>query len=196
MNATNALPPQPESGRVVWITGLSGAGKSTLSRRVAERFRELKYATLLLDGDAMREVVSDPHVAHDRESRLTHAMRICRMARLASDQGLTVVVATMSLFKEVYEWNRQHLYGYCEVFLQVDLETLRRRDARGLYSKADRGEARHVVGIHVPYDEPQSPHLTLRNEGSQRDLESLVHPVIEAALRSPLLSQTETQVHA
>ncbi|MBI3868539.1 MAG: adenylyl-sulfate kinase [Verrucomicrobia bacterium] len=183
-------------GQVIWITGLSGAGKSTLALQVVERLRQSGRPTLLLDGDAVREVVADPGVGHDRDSRLTNAMRICRLAKLAADQGLAVVVATMSLFKEVHAWNRAHLPHYCEVLVKVRLEILKHRDARGLYSRAERGEAANVVGVHVPYDEPQDPHLSLLNEGSERELTSLVDRILEAASERISLSQTPTHARS
>jgi adenylylsulfate kinase-like enzyme len=167
------------TGRVLWITGLSGAGKSTVGRLVATRLREAGVAALVLDGDEVRQAVADPHIGHDRESRLTNAMRICRLAQLVSGQGFTAVVPTMSLFREVYDWNRAHLPNYCEVLLQVRIDVLRARDARGLYSRAARGEVQHVVGVHVAYDAPESAHLVLTNEGSPDELPRLADTIVQ-----------------
>jgi adenylylsulfate kinase len=149
---------------VIWITGLSGAGKTTIARDVVARLRREGQPAILLDGDEVRAAIDDPHVRHDRASRLANALRICRLARLLAAQGVTVVVATMSLFKEVHAWNREHLPGYFEVFVKVSLDTLRSRDARCLYSRAEAGAAQNVVGVHLDYDEPASPDLVLVNE--------------------------------
>ena len=164
--------------QVVWITGLSGAGKSTIARKVVERLRGRGLPTVLLDGDEVRQVIADPKIGHDRESRLTNAMRIARLAKLVSEQGFLVVVPTMSLFREVHGWNREQLPNYLEVWVQVNLDVLKQRDARGLYSRAARGEASDVVGLHVDYDEPREAHLVLRNEQGEADLENLVQQVI------------------
>lgn len=153
------------SSGVVWITGLSGAGKSTIARQLVSELRVGGGSPVLLDGDEVRDAISDPTVGHDRTSRLANAYRICRLARLISTQGFTVVVATMSLFKEVHDWNRRNLPNYFEVFVEVSLETLRQRDARGLYSRAAQGKATNVVGLDLEFDRPTTPHLTLRNEG-------------------------------
>ncbi|HAM72081.1 MAG TPA: adenylyl-sulfate kinase [Verrucomicrobiales bacterium] len=178
-NVTTRDPlPVAAVGRVVWITGLSGAGKSTLGRVVARRLREAGCPALILDGDEVRLAVADPAIAHDRASRLTNAMRICRFARLVAHQGFTVIVPTMSLFKEVFAWNRAHLPGYLEVWVKVPFEVLQARDARGLYSRAARGEARHVAGIDLPFDEPESPHVILQNDGAEAALEPLSDEIL------------------
>jgi adenylylsulfate kinase-like enzyme len=170
-------------GRVIWITGLAGAGKSSIAREVRALLKESSDRAILLDGDDVRVAVNDPHVGHDRASRLTNALRICRLAKLLADQGFTLIVPTMSLFKEVHAWNRAHLPNYFEVFVKVGLDTLRARDARGLYSRAARGEAEHVVGIHVEYDEPQSPDLVLSNEDSESTLSALSRRIVETVQR-------------
>ncbi len=179
----HSVAPSSRAGRVIWITGLSGAGKSTIARSVIALLEEDGQRAILLDGDDVRAAVSDPHIGHDRSSRLSNAMRICRFAKLLAGQGFTVVVPTMSLFKEVHAWNRAHLPNYFEVFVKVNLETLRARDARGLYSRAERGEAEHVVGVHAKYDEPASPDLVLVNEDSESTLSALSRRIVESIPR-------------
>ena len=165
--------------QVIWITGLSGAGKSTLARRVVQSLRAQGLAVLLLDGDDVRQAIADPQTGHDRASRLTNAMRISRLAKLLAEQGFLVVVPTMSLFQEVHRWNRDHLPNYLEVWIQVRLEILQQRDARGLYSRASRGEVENVVGVHVDYDEPREAHLILQNESDEAGLDQLVEQVLQ-----------------
>jgi len=178
-----------EQGRVIWITGLSGAGKSTIARHLVELMRGDGECPVLLDGDEVRLAVADPVIGHDRASRLVNAMRICRFARLLAMQGLTVVVATMSLFREVHAWNREHLPGYFEVFVRVELGKLRERDARGLYSRAQAGSERDVVGVHLEYDPPASPHLTVENDGSLEntsELASRILAAVQPAFKEPV----------
>lgn len=144
-------------GRVIWITGLSGAGKSTLAAEVVARLRNRAGHIVMLDGDELREVfgaVAANSENHGREGRLALAMQYAHLCRVISAQGLTVVIATISLFKEVHTWNRIHLPGYFEVYLKVPVEELRRRDPKGIYRRFDAGELFDVAGLDLPIDEP------------------------------------------
>ncbi len=152
------------TGRVVWITGLSGAGKSTVSEALVERLLQANPKTLFLDGDALREVLAVTAVDgadHGRSQRLDLAMRYARLCRLLASQGFTVVIATISLFREVHAWNRANLPGYVEVYLKVPVHELRRRDPKGLYRRHLAGEAFNVAGLDFAIDEPEMPDILL-----------------------------------
>ena len=145
---------------VLWITGLSGAGKSTLARVAAQQLRVQGHSVVLLDGDELRAVFgaeSSGVANHGREARLALAMQYARLCRTLATQELTVVIATISLFHEVHQWNRTHLPGYYEVFLKVPLSELRRRDPKGIYQRFDAGSLTHVAGLDLPVDEPLAP---------------------------------------
>lgn len=148
-----------QQGKVIWITGLSGAGKSTLAHEVVARFRAAGEAVVMLDGDELREVfgaVAANAQNHGREGRLALAMQYAHLCRVIAAQGLTVVIATISLFREVHAWNRANLPGYFEVYLKVPVEELRRRDPKGIYRRFDAGELTHVAGLDLPIDEPEA----------------------------------------
>ena len=100
------------SGRTIWITGLSGAGKSTLAHEVVAKLRVSGEAVVMLDGDELREVFGAGAANannHGREGRLALAMQYAHLCRVIAAQGLTVVIATISLFREVHAWNRANL---------------------------------------------------------------------------------------
>ncbi len=143
--------------RVIWITGLSGAGKSTLARELTFNLRAAGKTVLMLDGDELRAVFGSIN-SHNygREGRLALAMQYAHLCQVIATQGLTVVIATISLFREVHAWNRANLPGYFEVYIKVPVEELRRRDPKGIYRRFDAGELTHVAGLDLPIDEPEA----------------------------------------
>lgn len=145
-------------GRVIWITGLSGAGKSTLGAEVTKRLRAFGDAVVMLDGDELREVFGAAAINgknHGREGRMTLAFQYAHLCRVIAQQGLTVVIATISLFREIHAWNRANLPGYFEVYLKVPMDELRRRDPKGIYRRFDQGELSDVAGLDFAVDEPE-----------------------------------------
>ncbi|ENY70805.1 adenylyl-sulfate kinase [Aeromonas diversa] len=153
-----------KKGKVIWLTGLSGAGKTTLARRVVSFLKSREHAVIMLDGDELRAIFaqSDSNGSHhSAQKRLELALRYCALCKLLSEQGITVVIATISLFHKVHKWNRLHLPNYIEIYLKVPIEELKRRDPKGIYSSYEAGDTRYVAGIDVAVEEPQSPNLTL-----------------------------------
>jgi adenylylsulfate kinase-like enzyme/phosphohistidine swiveling domain-containing protein len=151
-------------GRVFWITGLSGAGKTTIGRELWRRLQAAGRSVIFLDGDALREVIAED-LGHSTSNRRRSAMRNARLCRLLSSQGQDVVCPTISLFHEVQRWNRENIPGYREIYLRVPMDELRRRDSKGMYAAAHRGDLRDVVGLDVPAELPQAPDLILDNFG-------------------------------
>jgi len=157
-------PYAPGPGRVYWITGLSGAGKTTIGRELWIRLRAAGRSAIFLDGDALREVIAED-LSHSRDNRRRSAMRNARLCRMLASQGTDVVCPTISLFHDVQRWNRENIPGYREIYLQVPLDELQRRDAKGIYAAAKSGELRDVVGLDVAAEYPETPDLILENHG-------------------------------
>lgn len=174
---------------IVWITGLSGAGKTTLAQETVNRLKASGKPAVLLDGDEVRWVIQDPTVQHDRESRLTNAYRISRLAQLLESQGLIVVVATMSLFHEIHAHNRQNFEAYLEVWLDVDLPTLQQRDPKGVYQRLAEGQEKNVTGLDIPAEFPKTPHLVINNIHPEH-LQPGVEKILDAlAIGHPALTK-------
>lgn len=149
---------------VIWITGLSGAGKTTLAESVARKIRKDGRNIIHLDGDILREILGSD--ANDttslaRDGRLELAMRYSRLCHLLSKQGVDVVISTISMFKQVHQWNRANISDYIEVYLKVPLNHLRHRDPKGIYSAFDQGLVRNVPGLDLVVDEPVDPNIIL-----------------------------------
>jgi len=112
---------------------------------------------VFLDGDELREVFGAAAANaqnHGREGRLPLAMQYANLCRVIASQGMTVVIATISLFKEIHVGNRKNLPGYFEFYLNVPIAELRQRDPKGIYRRFDDGELTHVAGLDLPIDEP------------------------------------------
>ena len=152
------------TGQVIWITGLSGAGKTTVAEQLTLRIRELGLNPILLDGDVLRDLFKNTGAisqTYNREARIKLALKYAHMCKILSSQGFTVVIATISMFREVYAWNRANLPNYFEVYLKVPLDELRLRDFKKIYQRYDAGELNNVAGLDLRIDEPLESHVTL-----------------------------------
>lgn len=180
MSESSRLPVQ---GRVIWITGLSGAGKTTVAERLNHRLRESGANVCLLDGDQLRDVfqpLAAGSTAYDQMGRRTLALTYSRLCRLMASQGLTVIIATISLFDEVHRWNREHLPGYLEVFLDVPITELERRDPKSIYRRYRAGELTQVAGLDLGVDFPREPDLHITGDGFPT-VDSIVSAIIRHA---------------
>jgi adenylylsulfate kinase-like enzyme/phosphohistidine swiveling domain-containing protein len=131
---------------------------------LSSRLRAAGRPVIFLDGDALRAVIAED-LGHNADNRRRSAMRNARLCRLLAGQGADIVCATISLFHEVQRWNRENIPGYREIYLQVPIDELRRRDSKGIYAGAERGDTRDVVGLDLPAEPPEAPDLILDNYG-------------------------------
>ena len=136
-----------------------------MGRELWSRLRAAGRPVTFLDGDALRAAIAED-LGHSAGDRRRSAMRNARLCRLLAEQGADVVCATISLFHEVQRWNRENIPGYREIYLRVPMDELRRRDSKGIYAGAQRGDARDVVGLDVPAEAPEAPDLVLDNYGA------------------------------
>jgi adenylylsulfate kinase len=173
-------------GRTIWITGLSGAGKTTVAKRLKEALECDAYAhsrnsvqqTVLLDGDEMRQVFANGE-AYDPDSRLQLAFSYGKLCKLMTEQGFTVICATISMRKEVYEWNRENLQNYFEVFLDVSDSVRAARDPKQLYAAHTAERLSNMAGRDFKVDQPATPDLHIVDEGD-RTLNQTVTEILTA----------------
>jgi adenylylsulfate kinase len=146
--------------RVIWITGLSGAGKTTLCRALWQALKPECPQLVCLDGDAVRAAFGHD-LGYREADRRTQIQRMQRLAQLLADQGLVVLVAALYAHPELLAWNRKNLRAYFEIYLKASTDTLRRRDAKGLYREATAGMRPHVVGVDITWHSPDAPDLVV-----------------------------------
>jgi adenylylsulfate kinase len=144
---------------VLWFTGLSGSGKSTIATRVHQELLRRGLAVEYIDGDALREVF--PTTGFTRAEREEHLRRTGYMASRLAAHGVTVVASFVSPYRESREFIRKLCPNFTEIYVATPLEECERRDVKGLYARARRGELRNFTGIDDPYEIPEHPELTL-----------------------------------
>jgi adenylylsulfate kinase len=151
------------SGFVLWLTGMSGAGKSTLAFALRSQL-EPHQPVEVLDGDEVRTHLSRG-LGFSREDREENVRRIGYVARLLARHGVAVIVAAISPYRssreEVRRLTAEFGSPFVEVYVQADLDTLIRRDVKGLYKKALAGEIPQFTGISAPYESPETPEVVV-----------------------------------
>ena len=168
-----------QTPRCLWFTGLSGAGKSTIANLVEKKLLAQGRHTYLLDGDNVRHGLNKD-LGFTAEDRVENIRRVAEVARLMTDAGLIVLVSFISPFRAEREMARALFEPgeFLEVFVDTPLAEAERRDVKGLYAKARRGELRNFTGIDSPYEPPQAPELHLHTLGA--DVAALADEVIAA----------------
>jgi adenylyl-sulfate kinase len=155
------------SGVVIWLTGLSGAGKSTIAELVGRELEASGAAVEYLDGDVVRTHLSKG-LGFSKEDRDTNIERIGWVASRLARHGATVVVSAISPYAEARGRARElveEFAPFVEVHVATSVEECARRDVKGLYDKAFRGELDGFTGVSDPYEEPVSPELRIDTEG-------------------------------
>lgn len=144
---------------VVWFTGLSGAGKSTIARAVSERLLALGGRVEELDGDSIRSLF--PQTGFSRPEREAHVKRVGFLASRLEHHGVFVVCALISPYAESRDYVRRLCKRFIEVHVSTPLEECERRDVKGLYRRARRGEIANFTGLDQPYEPPVAPELRI-----------------------------------
>ncbi|MGA2658853.1 MAG: sulfate adenylyltransferase subunit CysN [Verrucomicrobiota bacterium] len=162
---------------VLWFTGLSGSGKSTVARLLERRLYALGCQTLYLDGDNLRHGLNGD-LGFSTEHRKENIRRAAEVAKLAYDHGLLVLCTFISPFLAHRQVARSLLPAgrFLEVYIKCDLEELKRRDPKGLYAKALRGEIPEFTGVSSPYEEPQAAELVIETDrvGTEDAVETIL----------------------
>jgi adenylyl-sulfate kinase len=181
----------PERGFTVWFTGLSGAGKSTLAGRLEQILRERSRKVEVLDGDIVRTNLSKG-LGFSKEDRDTNILRIAFVAHLLSRNGVVVLTAAISPYRDIRDQARHLIGDFVEVYVSCSLEELVRRDIKGLYAKALRGEIANFTGVSDPYEEPHHPEVVVRSdhETEEESVNRIVAYLEKAGYLRPVTAST------
>jgi adenylyl-sulfate kinase len=179
------------TGFTVWFTGLSGAGKTTLSTAVAAELRARRPHVEVLDGDVVRTNLSKG-LGFSREDRDTNIRRIGFVAKLLTRNDVAVVVAAISPYRAVRDEVRAEIGPFVEVFVRCGLDELIRRDVKGLYERALRGEVTQFTGVSDPYEEPLNPEVVVDTD--RETVEQSVAKILAALERLGFLPAASASV--
>ncbi len=151
-----------EKGFVLWFTGLSGAGKSTLTDALVPILRERGRKVEVLDGDVVRTNLSKG-LGFSKEDRDTNILRIGYVANLLARNGVAVITAAISPYREIRDANRALVEGdgsdFIEIYAAATVEQCEARDVKGLYAEARAGKRPGFTGIDDPYEAPHRPEI-------------------------------------
>ncbi len=167
---------------VFWFTGLSGSGKSTIANLLEKKLHAAGRHTYLLDGDNVRHGLNRDLGFTDAD-RVENIRRVAEVAKLMADAGLIVIVSFISPFKAERRMARELMAGgeFIEVFVDTPFEECARRDPKGLYARALKGEIRNFTGVDSPYEAPENPEIRLETLG--RTAEEMVEIVEQWLIR-------------
>ena len=152
-----------DKGTVYFFTGLAGAGKTTIGGLFYRRMKAKRNDVVLLDGDQLRRLSFHKTSGYTTEERRRGAFYNFEMCKMLTDQSIDVVLCSIAMYNDCRAWAREYIENYKEIYIKVTRETLYRRDQKGLY----RSGVKNVVGVDLPFDEPQNPDFTVYNDGEE-----------------------------
>lgn len=161
----------------VWMTGLSGAGKSSIANALEKRLFSLGKHTMLLDGDNVRMGLNK-NLGFEENDRIENIRRIAEVSKLMNDAGLIVLTSFISPFRQDRR-NARDIVGesFVEVYVSTPIEECEKRDVKGLYREARKGNIQNFTGVSSPYEEPEKPEIVV--DTSKHSLEECVDIVLK-----------------
>ena len=150
---------------LIWFTGLSGSGKSTIANNLEEKLLKMNISTYTLDGDNIRKGVNND-LTFSPKDRSENIRRIAEVANLFVDAGVVVLGAFVSPYRKDRE-NIKKIVGdsnFIEIYINTSLKECEKRDVKGLYKKARKGEIKNMTGIDAPYEAPMNPDIEIKTE--------------------------------
>ena len=154
----------------LWFTGLSGSGKSTLANELEKKLFEMGHRTYVLDGDNVRHGLNKD-LGFTQEDRIENIRRVAEVAKLMVDAGLIVLTTFISPYRADREMARSLFNDgeFFEIFVDTPIEVCEKRDPKGLYKKARKGEIKNFTGIDSAYEAPENPDIVINTQNHAID---------------------------
>lgn len=170
-----------QRGVMLWLTGLSGSGKSTIAIALERELHQRGLLCRILDGDNIRSGINN-NLGFSAEGRVENIRRIAEIGKLFVNTGIITIAAFISPSNELRQMATRIIGegDFLEIYVSTPLEECEKRDVKGLYAKARRGEIRNFTGISAPFEAPEHPVLSL--DTSRLSLEESVNTLLELVL--------------
>lgn len=177
-----------QHGIMLWFTGLSGSGKSTVAIALERELHSRGLLCRILDGDNIRSGINN-NLGFSAEDRVENIRRIAEVGRLFVDTGIITIAAFISPNNQLREMAAEIIGkdDFVEVFVSTPLEECEKRDVKGLYAKARRGEIKNFTGISAPFEAPEHPDITL--DTSKLPVEESVKILLDYVLPKAVLKK-------
>ena len=166
---------------MIWFTGLSGSGKSTIAIALERELQKRGLLCRILDGDNIRSGINN-NLGFSAEDRIENIRRIAEIGKLFVDTGIITIAAFISPNNDIREMAANIIgkENFMEIYVSTPIEECERRDVKGLYAKARKGEIKNITGISAPFEAPQHPALSL--DTSKLSVEESVNKLLELIL--------------
>ena len=154
-----------QKGVCLWLTGLSGSGKTTIAKTISKKLHKKGIITQVLDGDNIRIGINN-NLSFSEEDRLENIRRTSEIGKLFVESGIVTICCLVSPTKKMREKAKSIIGAsdFYEIYIDTNLNECKKRDTKGLYEKAIRGEIKNFTGISAPYEKPNSPNLVVPTE--------------------------------
>ncbi len=151
-----------QRGLMIWFTGLSGSGKSTVAIALERELQKRGLLCRILDGDNIRSGINN-NLGFSQEDRVENIRRIAEIGKLFVDTGIITIAAFISPSNDIRRMAADIIGhdDFVEVYVSTPIEECEKRDVKGLYAKARRGEIKDFTGVSAPFEVPEHPDLSL-----------------------------------
>jgi adenylylsulfate kinase len=170
-----------QKAKVIWMTGLSGSGKTTLATGLESILHQKGFLTQVLDGDNIRTGINN-NLGFSKEDREENIRRIAEVSKLLVSCGIITINCFVSPLNSNRETAREIIgnESFVEIYINASLEECEKRDTKGLYKKARRGEIKDFTGINAPFEPPLNPFLEVRTD--QLSIEESLQIILDCIL--------------